>query len=273
MQHLALPGQEERQMQSEQFIGIFHIGFIVCLVLSVIFAGLSLFFFFKFKIRDVFNFLTGRAQRRTIQKMEEENAQTGKLRQDTFIPESTGDLYKTPSGSIPPIIYPPTGEMATGGDPTEKMHTGASQTQPHVQAQGGGSLNTGGGYSAGTGSAIREDEKTELLPDGSEVTTLLNGDGSEETTLLNGGSEETMLLGGNAAGMQGSSADEKTEILNNGGPADNDATVPQYGAQGETMLLTPELERAMQEERQKKPYSGRFKIVKDMMLIHTEERI
>lgn len=240
--------QEGKQMQeTEQLITLYHTGFIIFLILTILFAALSVLLFFLFKIRRVFDYLTGRAEKRTIRQMEEENAQTGKLRQDTFIPESTGDLYKTPSGSIPPIIYPPTGEMATGGDPTEKMHTGASQTQPYMQAQG---------------DVSRGDEKTELLPDG-----------SEETTLLNGGSEETTLLGGNAAGMQGSSADEKTEILNNGGSADNDAATPMYGAQGETMLLTPELEKAMQEERQKKPYSGRFEIIKDMMLIHTEERI
>ena len=226
--------QEEKQMQeTEQLITLYHTGFIIFLILTILFAALSVLLFFLFKIRRVFDYLTGRAEKRTIRQMEEENAQTGKLRQDTFIPESTGDLYKTPSGSIPPIIYPPTGEMATGGEPTEKMHTDASQTQPHVQAQGGGRLNTGGGYSAVTGGVSRGDEKTELLPDG-----------SEETTLLNGGSEETTLLSGNTAGTQ-----------------------------GETMLLTPELERAMQEERQKRPYSGRFEIIKDMMLIHTEERI
>ena len=219
--------------ETEQLITLYHTGFIIFLILTILFAALSVLLFFLFKIRRVFDYLTGRAEKRTIRQMEEENAQTGKLRQDTFIPESTGDLYKTPSGSIPPIIYPPTGEMATGGEPTEKMHTDASQTQPHVQAQGGGRLNTGGGYSAGTGGVSRGDEKTELLPDG-----------SEETTLLNGGSEETTLLSGNTAGTQ-----------------------------GETMLLTPELERAMQEERHKRPYSGRFEIIKDMMLIHTEERI
>ena len=206
--------------QTEQLITLYHTGFIIFLILTILFAGLSVLLFFLFKIRRVFGYLTGRAEKRTIRQMEEENAQTGKLRQDTFIPDSTGDLYKTPSGSIPPIIYPPTGEMATGGEPTEKMYTGASQPQPHVQAQGGGSLNTGGGYSAGTGSVKRVDEKTELLPGGSEETTLLNGDGSEET-----------------------------------------------------MLLTPELERAMRKEKQKKLYSGRFEIIKDMMLIHTEERI
>lgn len=223
--------------ETEQLITLYHTGFIIFLILTILFAALSVLLFFLFKIRRVFDYLTGRAEKRTIRQMEEENAQTGKLRQDTYIPESTGDLYTTPSGSIPPVIYPPTGEVATGGEPTEKMHTGVS----------------------------RKDEKTELLPEGSEETTLLQGDGSEETTLLNGGSEETTLLNGNA--------DEKTELLNNGGSSDSDAAAPMYGTQGETMLLTPELEKAMQEERQKKPYSGRFEIIKDMMLIHTEERI
>lgn len=230
MQRSALreAGQEEKQMQgTEQLIAVYHMGFIICLCLTILFAALSIFIFLKFKIRGVFNFLTGRTQKRTIKQMEEDNAQTGKLRQDTYIPETTGDLYTTPSGSVPPVIYPPTGEVATGMEPTEKMHGNAPITQsPGRERQ--------------LDSMLREDERTEVLPEGSEETTLLQGDGSEETTLLNGGTEER---------------------------------VPLYGGQGETILLNPEMERAMQEERTKKPYSGRFEIVKENMLVHTEERI
>lgn len=230
MQRSALreTGQEGKQMQgTEQLIAVYHVGFIICLCLTILFAALSVFIFFKFKIRGVFNFLTGRTQKRTIKQMEEDNAQTGKLRQDTYIPETTGDLYTTPSGSVPPVIYPPTGEVATGMEPTEKMHGNVPITQsPGRERQ--------------PVSVPREDERTEILPEGSEETTLLRGDGSEETTLLNGGTEER---------------------------------VPIYGEQGETMLLTPEMERAMQEERTKKPYSGRFEIIKEKMLVHTEERI
>ena len=228
--------QEGEQMQgTEQLIAVYHTGFIICLCLTILFAALSVFIFLKFRIRGVFDFLTGRAQKRTIKQMEEENAQTGKLRQDTYIPESTGDLYTTPSGSIPPVIYPPTGEIATGGEPTEKMNINVSPTQaPGASVQSG----------SRSGSVSPGDERTEILPEGSEETTLLQSDGSEETTLLNSGSQ----IG----------AEE---------------TVPLYGEQGETMLLTPELERAMQEERQKKPYSGRFEIIKETMLIHTEEKI
>lgn len=71
-------------MQSEQIINILHIGFIICLVLTILFAALSVFFFFQFKICDVFNAITGRAQRKSVQQMEEENAKTGKLRQDYY---------------------------------------------------------------------------------------------------------------------------------------------------------------------------------------------
>ena len=205
--------------QTEQIIALLHIGFIVCICLAVLFAVLSIVLFFKLRIRDVFDFLTGRAQKRTIRQMEEVNAQTGKLRQDTFIPEATGDLYRTPSGSIPPIIYPPTGKTATGAEPTEHVH----RDGPYVQGSGGI-----GGYS---GSMARDDDKTEMLSGGTEETTLLPGEGSEETTILNEGTEETMLL-------------------------------------------TPELEQAMQQEQEtKKPYSGKFEIIKEMMLIHTEEII
>ena len=78
---------------TEQIIAVYQAGFIACLCLAVVFAALTIFIFFKLKIRQVFDFLTGREQRRTIKQMEQENAKTGKLREDTFIPGTTGDLY------------------------------------------------------------------------------------------------------------------------------------------------------------------------------------
>lgn len=99
-------------MQSEQIINILHIGFIICLVLTILFAALSVFFFFQFKIRDVFNAITGRAQRKSVQQMEEENAKTGKLRQDYYSTPTSSDLYTTPSGRIPPVM---SAQQAAGG--------------------------------------------------------------------------------------------------------------------------------------------------------------
>lgn len=107
--------------ETEQLIALYHTGFIICLFLTIIFAALSVFIFIKFKIRNVFDFITGRAQKRTIQQMEAENAQTGKLRTDTYVPGTADNLYTTPSGKIPPVIYPPTQKMATGSEPTEQV--------------------------------------------------------------------------------------------------------------------------------------------------------
>lgn len=104
-------------MQSEQIINILHIGFIICLVLTILFAALSVFFFFQFKICDVFNAITGRAQRKSVQQMEEENAKTGKLRQDYYSAPTSSDLYTTPSGRIPPVM---SAQQAAGGQQTAR---------------------------------------------------------------------------------------------------------------------------------------------------------
>lgn len=164
--------------EAEQLISLYHTGFIVCLCLAILFAVLSVIIFFVFDIRGVFDFMTGRAEKRTIRKMEEENARTGKLREEYHEPGSSADLYRTPSGSIPPVIYPVTEPANTGVEKTEKMYPPAG------------------------------------IDAGSEETTLLaENAGIEETTLLNSGEEsfgETVLL---TPGMKQAiaSADEKKE--------------------------------------------------------------
>ena len=157
-------------MQSEQIINILHIGFIICLVLTILFAALSVFFFFQFKIRDVFNAITGRAQRKSVQQMEEENAKTGKLRQDYYSAPTSSDLYTTPSGRIPPVMsaQQAAGGQADGAAYTEQVyHSADPEGREHTMQ-----LHTAQQAASDNG--------------GSEATTLLNG-GSEETTLLNSG--------------------------------------------------------------------------------------
>ena len=167
---------------TEQIIAVYQAGFIACLCLAVVFAALTIFIFFKLKIRQVFDFLTGREQRRTIKQMEQENAKTGKLREDTFIPGTTGDLYKTPSGSIPPVIYPVIGEMNTGTEPTQKTYY-----------------------------------PSDAAGEGAEETTLLPNEGNEETTLLNenqgglyGEPGETTVLTQTASGTEKSEERRKS---------------------------------------------------------------
>ena len=221
-------------MQSEQIINILHIGFIICLVLTILFAALSVFFFFQFKIRDVFNAITGRAQRKSVQQMEEENAKTGKLRQDYYSAPTSSDLYTTPSGRIPPVMsaQQAAGGQADGAAYTEQVyHSADPEGREHTMQ-----LHTAQQAASDNG--------------GSEATTLLNG-GSEETTLLNSGSEETTLLNGR-----------------NGG-----TTAQRNAGFGETTLLTPEMEASFVQAKTNEKPEWNFVIKKEIMEIHTNEII
>lgn len=211
-------------METEQLIGLYHTGFIVCLILTILFVALSVLLFFKLRIRDVFNFMTGRAEKMTIRRMEEENAKTGKLRQEYLNPATSSDLYTTPSGNIPPVVYTP-----PGGD------DGSAITErPHLQSG-----------VPDDGSAKTERTHPDKNSPGGEATTLLNqGEGSEETTLLN----------------------QKPAAARYG----------QEGAPGETVLLTPQMEKEMADaraEEEKKKFPGKFVITKEQIWIHTEELI
>ena len=221
---------------TEQLIGLYHTGFMICLALTILFIALSIFLFFKLKIRDVFNILTGRAQKRSIRMMEEENAKTGKLRRDYVPTNTSSDLYTTPSGGIPPVVYTPPEDTGAGKTAEGPFPVASSISRP-----------------AGEGS-----EATTLLHEGegSEATTLLHeGEGSEATTLLHEGegSEATTLL-----------YQEDVPAK----PAD-------AGAPGETMLLTPEMEAEMESAGNTEPpkMPGRFQITKDEIWIHTDEMI
>ncbi len=251
-------------MQSEQIINILHIGFIICLVLTILFAALSVFFFFQFKIRDVFNAITGRAQRKSVQQMEEENAKTGKLRQEYYSAPTSSELYTTPSGRIPPIMHAQQdmGTQADGAAYTEKIHyadnaEGREHTSKLHESKKA-DIDNGGS------------EETTLLNSGSEETTLLNG-GSEETTLLNGGSEETTLLNsGSEETTLLNSGSEETTLLNGG----NDASSAQSnGGFGETTLLTPEMEASFAPAKKNDKPEWNFVIKKEIMEIHTNEII
>lgn len=90
----------------ERMISIYHTAFIVCLVLAIVFLIISIILFIKFDIRKIFDMRTGRGAKRTIQKMEEINARTGKLREDV--------VSNTPPGLTPEerITYPVTAPNA-----------------------------------------------------------------------------------------------------------------------------------------------------------------
>lgn len=50
--------------QIQQKIDLFHNLYLVCLILCLVCLALSIFFFFKFDIRNIFNIRTGRSVKR-----------------------------------------------------------------------------------------------------------------------------------------------------------------------------------------------------------------
>lgn len=134
----------------ERMIKIYHIAFIVFLILTIVFLLLSVILFFRFNIRGIFDMRTGRGAKRTIQKMQELNDQTGKLREDV-VNYTASRLASEDRIQLPPITQKETKPLARPG-------------------------------SYGDGS-----QETTLLHggDGSQETTLLyGGDNSQETTVL-----------------------------------------------------------------------------------------
>lgn len=146
--------------ETEQIISLYHTGFMICLGLAVIFTILSIIFFFKFDIRKVFDFRTGRGERRIIRQMEEENAKTGKLRNQDSKNNETEELYRTSSGNVSPVIYPTTKPTNTGTGVTDSIGTNGTATTVNDDAEG--------------------NVETEVL----ESTRRSNESGSMETTVL-----------------------------------------------------------------------------------------
>lgn len=79
--------------QIQQQISLYHTLFYVCLGFCIFFLLLSVVFFFKFNIRNIFNARTGRSVKKRVQDMEEKNAHTGQLRRPGR--GYTGTLGKT----------------------------------------------------------------------------------------------------------------------------------------------------------------------------------
>lgn len=256
--------------ETEQLITLYHTGFLICLGLTILFVVLSIVFFFLFNIRNVFDYITGRGEKRSVRLMEEENAKTGKLRQDYSDSNTTGDLYRTPSGSVPPKIYTATEQQQAADTASRSFGRtgGRKNSQPNGQPNGWqNNQQTGqpdkpqGSQSGAQQSASTGGDATTLLNSGAEGTTILNSGGGE-TTLLNYDEAETGVLSHGMAEQQGGEAE--TGVLSQGMAA-------QYGTEAETGLLSPNMLADM--ENQSSGAKGRFDIIKEEMMIHTDEII
>ena len=138
-----------------------NIAFIVCLVLGILFLVLAVLFFFVFDIPNVYLIRTGKGARKTIRKMEEINAETGRLRRNKEEYTLNSDV-------------PITGEM--GNTPSYPLHN-QGQHQPAQQYQ----------QPAPQQNNVQHPERG--FGDGNNLTTVL---GPSETTLLRN-SETTVL--------------------------------------------------------------------------------
>lgn len=144
----------------ERMIKFYHAAFVLFLILAIVFLIISVILFFRFHIREIFDMRTGRGARKAIQKMQELNDQTGKLRQEV--------INKTPIGLSPQErISPPV---------TEKR----AETPLGME-----------GVQAGSPGNVRM--RTSSYIDGSQKTEFLLDSGSQETTLLHDYNETTVL--------------------------------------------------------------------------------
>lgn len=108
----------------EQLIDLYHNAFVISLVLGLIFLALTVFLFFKFKIKKIIDMKTGRIEKQTIQRMEEVNALTGKLRHE---PAPSREVKPAPEGRIQ---YPKTSPnlQVENQDYTTPLNGGSQET-------------------------------------------------------------------------------------------------------------------------------------------------
>lgn len=198
----------------ERMINIYHIAFIVFLVLTIVCLAASVVLFFVFHIRDIFDMRTGRGAKKKIQKMKELNDQTGRLR-----PEVVANT---------PVHLSP--EERVSAPVTEKRTGSSSQQTVPVMPQGS------------SGTTQRNRTTADSDRNGSQETTLLSDMGSQETTLLSDmGSQETMVL--TEQGTKEASSQEEHKTQKN---------VSRAG-EPETTTLTPHQEEDMQNNQKTLP--------------------
>ena len=143
--------------ETAKLLKLLETGFIVCLFLTIVFFLISIILFFVFNIKQVYMILSGKAAKRDIRKLEEENFNTGRLSKY----QSRG-LYRTDSL-----------ELSQEFSKTQQMDAYEQQQEVVSVPQQQYNVNS-----------------TTVL--GQNETTVLNGN---ETTVLNAG--ETTVLSQN----------------------------------------------------------------------------
>lgn len=88
-------------MDAQALIQIYRTGFFICAGIAALGLALSILFFFRFRIRDIWAVRTGRAQKKAVHDMQEASRNEGRMRKDErkygkicedSPPETTEDL-------------------------------------------------------------------------------------------------------------------------------------------------------------------------------------
>lgn len=109
--------------QIQQQINLFHTLFYVCLGICIFCLILSVIFFFKFDIINIFNARTGRSLKKTVQQVEEMNARTGQLR---------GPTGRGNTGTLSPTAPLSPGISGGSADGTEVLGAGETEVLNQV---------------------------------------------------------------------------------------------------------------------------------------------
>lgn len=108
--------------EAENLIRLYQTCFMVCLVFAAFFLILTVFMFFRFRIRKIIASRTGRTQKKVIEQMREENQRTGRLRH----------ARKVAMGEYTPISLNsknPSGQIGSQDERTESLPV-SGQTEP-----------------------------------------------------------------------------------------------------------------------------------------------
>ena len=69
-------------MDAQALIRIYQTGFYICIAIAIVGLLLSVLFFFRFHIGNIWLIQTGKAKRKAVQNMQEASRQNGRMRQE-----------------------------------------------------------------------------------------------------------------------------------------------------------------------------------------------
>lgn len=282
-------------------IEIYHNGFNICLAFSILFFVISLILFFAFDIKGIFDMKTGRAEKQKIREMEEENALTGRLinpnqkrgpnakgKQSTGFSEKLNRLrggtqsgnMNIPTGVIPEQYYNAQQQFQQQAYAPQPLVIQPSQEQNHESIPSNFEDTDKRSYVEPNQTTVLDESVQHGIDDaGAEQTTLLTEenvaltvgqnyeeDGSLQTTLLSETNVNSMQNVSPSAN-QGELMQPVHNIVQQNELGKANSSIDFMVGDGETSRLDD------MSTTSKKKYDGKFNIIKDIMLVHSNESI